>query len=101
MLPSAKGIMDLPASLVGRGGKIRTCGLTVPNRAHYQAVLRPEFHYGIYRPKTCWSSQTPIKSSIFGIISFAARPRWLSERFFSSASSPNVRSWPSGMKIGS
>ncbi len=26
----------------GRGGKIRTCGLTVPNRAHYQAVLRPE-----------------------------------------------------------
>lgn len=25
----------------GRGGKIRTCGLTVPNRAHYQAVLRP------------------------------------------------------------
>ena len=29
----------------GRGGKIRTCGLTVPNRAHYQAVLRPvNFH---------------------------------------------------------
>lgn len=26
---------------IGRGGKIRTCGLTVPNRAHYQAVLRP------------------------------------------------------------
>lgn len=26
---------------IGRGGKIRTCDLTVPNRAHCQAVLRP------------------------------------------------------------
>ena len=25
-----------------RGGRIRTCDLSVPNRAHYQAVLRPE-----------------------------------------------------------
>ncbi len=29
----------------GRGGKIRTCDLTVPNRAHYQAVLRPGYLY--------------------------------------------------------
>jgi hypothetical protein len=27
---------------VGRGERIRTSDLSVPNRAHYQAVLRPE-----------------------------------------------------------
>jgi hypothetical protein len=27
----------------GRGERIRTSDLSVPNRAHYQAVLRPEF----------------------------------------------------------
>lgn len=26
---------------IGRGGRIRTCGLSLPKRAHYQAVLRP------------------------------------------------------------
>ncbi len=26
----------------GRGERIRTSDLSVPNRAHYQAVLRPE-----------------------------------------------------------
>ena len=28
--------------VVGRGERIRTSDLSVPNRAHYQAVLRPE-----------------------------------------------------------
>ena len=28
--------------LTGRGERIRTSDLSVPNRAHYQAVLRPE-----------------------------------------------------------
>ena len=28
--------------LNGRGERIRTSDLSVPNRAHYQAVLRPE-----------------------------------------------------------
>jgi hypothetical protein len=28
--------------LAGRGERIRTSDLSVPNRAHYQAVLRPE-----------------------------------------------------------
>ena len=28
--------------MVGRGERIRTSDLSVPNRAHYQAVLRPE-----------------------------------------------------------
>ena len=28
--------------LIGRGERIRTSDLSVPNRAHYQAVLRPE-----------------------------------------------------------
>src|SRR2546429_6247823 len=28
----------------GRGERIRTSDLSVPNRAHYQAVLRPEFY---------------------------------------------------------
>ena len=27
---------------IGRGERIRTSDLSVPNRAHYQAVLRPE-----------------------------------------------------------
>jgi hypothetical protein len=100
MLSSAKGFFVL-GQPGGRGGKIRTCGLTVPNRAHYQAVLRPEFHYGIYRRKNVWSSQTPIKSSIRRIICLAALPRWLSALFSTLVSSPNVRPYPSGMKIGS
>jgi hypothetical protein len=29
-------------NLAGRGERIRTSDLSVPNRAHYQAVLRPE-----------------------------------------------------------
>ena len=28
--------------MFGRGERIRTSDLSVPNRAHYQAVLRPE-----------------------------------------------------------
>ena len=28
---------------IGRGERIRTSDLSVPNRAHYQAVLRPVF----------------------------------------------------------
>ena len=28
--------------IIGRGERIRTSDLSVPNRAHYQAVLRPE-----------------------------------------------------------
>ncbi len=28
--------------LIGRGERIRTSDLSVPNRAHYQAVLRPD-----------------------------------------------------------
>ena len=28
--------------VIGRGERIRTSDLSVPNRAHYQAVLRPE-----------------------------------------------------------
>ena len=30
------------AKVFGRGERIRTSDLSVPNRAHYQAVLRPE-----------------------------------------------------------
>ena len=30
------------AEVFGRGERIRTSDLSVPNRAHYQAVLRPE-----------------------------------------------------------
>ena len=55
------------ASQNGRGGKIRTCGLTVPNRAHYQAVLRPVIHLKtsveFYKRKIDRSSQKPVKSS--------------------------------------
>ena len=29
----------------GRGERIRTSDLSVPNRAHYQAVLRPELSW--------------------------------------------------------
>lgn len=39
-----KSGLDWPPKRVemcGRGGRIRTCDLSVPNRAHYQAVLRP------------------------------------------------------------
>ncbi len=28
---------------IGRGGRIRTCDLSVPNRARYRAALRPVF----------------------------------------------------------
>ena len=31
-----------PQQISGRGERIRTSDLSVPNRAHYQAVLRPE-----------------------------------------------------------
>ena len=34
--------MGEPSQRVGRGERIRTSDLSVPNRAHYQAVLRPE-----------------------------------------------------------
>lgn len=30
--------------MIGRGEMIRTSDLSVPNRAHYQAVLRPEIN---------------------------------------------------------
>ena len=83
--------------LTGRGGKIRTCGLTVPNRAHYQAVLRPvcftmetipsvEF----YARKLQRSSQIAKKPRKNGIICKKARPRWLISRFIASGSSPKV-----------
>ena len=31
--------------LYGRGGRIRTCDLLVPNQARYQASLRPDMGY--------------------------------------------------------
>ncbi len=80
----------------GRGGKIRTCGLTVPNRAHYQAVLRPVNHLKtsveFYKRKIDRSSQTPVKSSKKRINNAVARERWLILPFIASDSSPNVRS---------
>ncbi len=32
----------------GRGERIRTSDLSVPNRAHYQAVLRPEIEETVF-----------------------------------------------------
>ena len=34
----------------GRGERIRTSDLSVPNRAHYQAVLRPEITENFKKP---------------------------------------------------
>jgi hypothetical protein len=34
----------LPRAGLGRGDRIRTCGLLLPKQARYQAALRPEFH---------------------------------------------------------
>ena len=36
---------DGPSQSFGRGERIRTSDLSVPNRAHYQAVLRPGLTY--------------------------------------------------------
>ncbi len=33
--------------IINRGDRIRTCDLCVPNAAHYQAVLRPEWYFDI------------------------------------------------------
>ena len=35
------GAGDCRSKIIGRGEMIRTSDLSVPNRAHYQAVLRP------------------------------------------------------------
>ena len=40
--PRASGLFVILLSISGRGERIRTSDLSVPNRAHYQAVLRPE-----------------------------------------------------------
>ena len=36
------GLFFVFTKVFGRGERIRTSDLSVPNRAHYQAVLRPE-----------------------------------------------------------
>ncbi len=38
--------------MIGRGGKIRTCDLSVPNRALYQAEPRPELSSVSYKKHT-------------------------------------------------
>ena len=39
----AGSVLDIENyKIIGRGERIRTSDLSVPNRAHYQAVLRPE-----------------------------------------------------------
>ena len=41
----------------GRSDRIRTCGLLVPNQAHYQTVPHPGFHTSIlYIVSACLSS---------------------------------------------
>ena len=62
----------------GRGGKIRTCGLTVPNRAHYQAVLRPVIFYAKRFQESDFTGEYcagQAKSSKYRIILAAARAR--------------------------
>ena len=39
--------------LFGRGERIRTSDLSVPNRAHYQAVLRPDVSPDEIRDRCC------------------------------------------------
>ena len=43
---SLLGILCISQVVLCRGDRIRTCGLSVPNRALYQAELRP----GVKRP---------------------------------------------------
>src|SRR5256714_1521752 len=57
-------------NLAGRGERIRTSDLSVPNRAHYQAVLRPEFcrQLRLKKEKALHSSQRwNLRSSFSGI----------------------------------
>ena len=50
---SDREVCAAPTLSDGRGERIRTSDLSVPNRAHYQAVLRPEitedFNESLYR----------------------------------------------------
>ena len=46
MANGKKAKPNQPTKMIGRGEMIRTSDLSVPNRAHYQAVLRPA-GYGI------------------------------------------------------
>ena len=50
----------------GRGERIRTSDLSVPNRAHYQAVLRPENLTVKYLERLCIlrGSEISVKSGI-------------------------------------
>ena len=43
-------------NLPGRGERIRTSDLSVPNRAHYQAVLRPEAFLDRERPRAFYEA---------------------------------------------
>jgi hypothetical protein len=87
--------------LIGRGEMIRTSDLSVPNRAHYRAVLRPEKNLmrfiqetyssaEFYRRKSHWSSSSAVKSRKNRIIFFIARARWLISPLTVEESSPNV-----------
>jgi hypothetical protein len=68
--------------LYGRGERIRTSDLSVPNRAHYQAVLRPEAYLnGREMPRAFYEALLPAvkfgprySSNCFRILS-AARAR--------------------------
>ena len=52
---------------VGRGGKIRTCDLSVPNRALYQAEPRPEF--------SCFIEETTNKWRILQVLNAKSKLR--------------------------
>src|SRR5437763_16866741 len=96
-------------TFVGRGERIRTSDLSVPNRAHYQAVLRPE-SWRILRVAgsrvKLWLSPSyndgllkdqklaaVIRNS--RVLS-SARARWLIRFLIVSVSSANVSAKPSG-----
>ena len=41
----------------GRGDRIRTCGLLVPNQARYQTALRPVTTFTLYKIALCLSNK--------------------------------------------
>src|SRR6266404_7278809 len=59
-----------PPSLVavdcfnGRGERIRTSDLSVPNRAHYQAVLRPELIFTLRKGSAHSMKRFHLRSSL-------------------------------------
>jgi hypothetical protein len=64
--------MERVDGVFGRGERIRTSDLSVPNRAHYQAVLRPdvspeEFHDRRFRESGHSSQRRKQRSRLAGM----------------------------------